>query len=79
MQVRCGLLDDQVVFLQGFFADKLPTALLSRASVIRLEGDAYERTRDAIGLPYPKLSSGGYCIIDDYYAYKDCRRAGSVP
>lgn len=72
---RYGLLDDQVVFLKGFFADTLPTAPLSHASVIRLDGDTYESTRDAIELLYPKLSSGGYCIIDDYHAFKDCRRA----
>ena len=72
---RYGLLDEQVVFLQGFFADTLPTAPLSHASVIRLDGDTYESTRDAIMLLYPKLSPGGYCIIDDYYAYQDCRRA----
>jgi len=72
---RYGLLDDQVVFLQGFFADTLPTAPLQQASVIRLDGDTYESTRDAISLLYPKLSPGGFCIIDDYNAYADCRRA----
>jgi hypothetical protein len=72
---RYGLLDDQVVFLKGFFADTLPTAPLERASVIRLDGDTYESTRDAITQLHPKLSPGGFCIIDDYYAYKDCQRA----
>lgn len=72
---RYGLLDGQVVFLKGFFADTFPTAPLSQVSVMRLDGDTYESTRDAITLLYPKLSPGGYCIIDDYYAYKDCRRA----
>jgi len=72
---RYGLLDDQVVFVQGFFADAIPKAPLDRASVIRLDGDTYESTRDAISLLYPKLSPGGFCIIDDYHAYADCRRA----
>ncbi len=72
---RYGLLDDQVVFLQGFFADTLPTAPLKEAAVIRLDGDTYESTRDALTLLYPKLSAGGFCIIDDYNAYPDCKRA----
>jgi O-methyltransferase len=24
---------------------------------------------------YPKLSPGGYCIIDDYYPWPDCAKA----
>jgi O-methyltransferase len=72
---KYGLLDDQVVFLEGFFADTLPAASLEQAAVIRLDGDTYESTRDAISLLYPKLSSGGYCIIDDCHSYHDCERA----
>ncbi len=72
---RYGLLDDQTVFIEGFFADTLPKAPLQRAAVIRLDGDTYESTRDAITLLYPKLSPGGYCIIDDFNAFTDCQRA----
>ena len=35
----------------------------------------YESTRDSLQLVYPKLAKGGYCIIDDYHAFSDCRRA----
>jgi hypothetical protein len=30
---------------------------------------------DALNHLYPKLSPGGYCIIDDFHALPDCRRA----
>ena len=72
---RYGLLDDQVRFLEGFFSDTLPNASLGQLSLIRLDGDLYESTRDALVPLYPKLSPGGFCIIDDYYAFTDCQRA----
>ena len=72
---RYGLLDDQVEFLRGFFADTLPESSIARLAVLRLDGDTYESTTDAIRLLYPKLSPGGYCIVDDYWSFPDCERA----
>lgn len=72
---RYGLLDDQVIFLQGLFSDTLPRAPIDRIAVLRLDGDTYESTRDVLEAAYPRLSTGGYCIVDDYYAFPDCRRA----
>ncbi|WP_050997052.1 MULTISPECIES: TylF/MycF family methyltransferase [Frankia] len=72
---RYGLLDDQVRFLPGWFRDTLPDAPIERLAVLRLDGDMYESTIDALGALYPKLSPGGYCIIDDYGAVPGCRAA----
>ncbi|TDB98873.1 TylF/MycF family methyltransferase [Actinomadura sp. 7K534] len=63
---RYGLLDDQVKFLAGLFRDTLPTAPIERLAVLRLDGDLYESTTDALGALYPKLSPGGFVIVDDY-------------
>jgi O-methyltransferase len=63
---RYGLLDEQVKFLKGWFSETLPTAPIERLSVLRLDGDMYESTWDALVNLYPKLSRGGFCIIDDY-------------
>jgi len=62
---RYGLLDDQVRFLKGWFRDTLPTAPLDRLAILRLDGDLYESTRDALTHLYPRLSRGGCVIIDD--------------
>ena len=72
---RYDLLDDQVVFVKGFFADTLPTLAVDRFAVIRLDGDYYDSTWDALANLYPKLSIGGYAIIDDYGAPVACKRA----
>jgi len=72
---RYGLLDDQVQFLPGWFKDSLPTAPIDRLAVLRADGDMYESTTQILTHLYPKLSVGGYCIIDDYGALAGCRQA----
>jgi hypothetical protein len=64
--VRYGLLDDHVQFLKGWFKDSLPTAPVEKLALLRLDGDLYESTMDAIVPLYPKLSPGGFIIVDDY-------------
>jgi hypothetical protein len=69
-----GLLDDQVVFLQGWFKDTLPAAPIEKLAVLRLDGDMYSSTMDVLHTLYAKLAPGGYCIIDDYHL-QGCRTA----
>lgn len=71
---RYGLLDDRVRFLEGWFRDTLPTAPIERLAVMRLDGDLYESTMDALSALYPKLSVGGFVIVDDF-AIGACRAA----
>jgi O-methyltransferase len=72
---RYGLLDNRVRFLQGWFADTLPAAPVSRLAVLRVDGDMYGSTIEVLDALYPKLSPGGFCIIDDYGAVAGCRAA----
>jgi O-methyltransferase/8-demethyl-8-(2,3-dimethoxy-alpha-L-rhamnosyl)tetracenomycin-C 4'-O-methyltransferase len=69
-----GLLDDQVVFVPGFFQDTLPTLHVGPFSLIRLDGDMYESTIVALNSLYPQVSPGGFVIIDDY-ALGGCKAA----
>lgn len=71
---RYGLLDDQVRFLPGWFRDTLPGAPIKRLAFLRLDGDMYESTMDALQHLYPKLSKGGYVYVDDY-GLPGCRAA----
>lgn len=71
---RYGLLDEQVKFLVGWFADTLPGAPIEQLAVLRLDGDMYGSTIEALESLYHKLSTGGYVIVDDY-ALKGCRAA----
>lgn len=72
---RFGLLDEGIRFLKGWFADTLPSAPIERLALLRLDGDMYESTRDALAPLYPLLSSGGFVVVDDYLSWPGCRKA----
>lgn len=72
---RLDLLDDNVRFLKGWFSDTLPTAPVETLSVLRLDGDYYDSTIVALDALYPKVSPGGFVIIDDYGELEPARRA----
>lgn len=72
---KYDLLDDQVRFLPGWFEDTLPGAPIERLAVLRLDGDMYASTIQALDALYPKLSVGGFVIIDDYNAFPNCKKA----
>ncbi len=69
------LLDGQVCFLKGYFKDTLPKAPITKLALIRIDGDMYESTMDSLTNLYPKLSPGGFIIIDDFDDIKACRQA----
>lgn len=70
-----GLLDHQVRFLPGWFCDTLPSAPVESLALLRLDGDMYESTMDALNALYGKLQPGGFCIVDDYGCIPACRAA----
>jgi O-methyltransferase len=72
---RFSLLDRQVRFLKGWFKDTLPPAPIERLALMRLDGDMYESTMDALTALYPRLSVGGYVIVDDYGFLEPCKAA----
>lgn len=72
---RYGLLDDQVQFLKGWFRDTLPGASTGPLALMRLDGDMYESTMDALEALFPRLSPGGFVIVDDYGYIASCKAA----
>lgn len=72
---RYGLLDEQVVFLKGWFKDTLPGAPTGPLAILRMDGDMYESTMDALTHLYDRVSHGGYVIVDDYRVVEGCRKA----
>jgi O-methyltransferase len=73
--LRYGLLDDQVRFLPGWFHESLPGAPVGPLALLRIDGDMYGSTMDALTHLYPRLSPGGFLIVDDYGAVRGCRKA----
>jgi O-methyltransferase len=72
---RYGLLDERVRFLKGYFNKTLPTSPITKLSVLRADADLYDSQLDVLNNLYPKLSVGGYAIIDDYLELPGCKRA----
>jgi hypothetical protein len=69
-----GLLDSQVRFLKGWFADTLSDAPVERLALLRVDGDLYSSTRDALSALYDRVSPGGFVVVDDYFL-PNCRQA----
>ena len=73
---QLDLLDDDVVFRKGWFRDTIPAAAdLDKIAVLRLDGDLYESTIQPLEHFYPRISRGGYVLVDDYHILPGCRRA----
>ena len=72
---KYDLLDNRVKFLKGWFKDTLPSAPIEKLALLRLDGDMYQSTMDALINLYHKLSMGGYIIIDDWGAVPGCKQA----
>jgi hypothetical protein len=74
---RYGLLDEQVRFVPGWFRDTLPGlgTEIGPIAVLRLDGDLYESTIDALTHLEPLVSDGGFVIVDDYNGIEACRQA----
>ena len=62
-------------FLKGWFKDTLPAAPIDHIAVLRLDGDMYSSTMDALQALGHKVSPGGYIIVDDFGAVECCRKA----
>ena len=56
---KYGLLDEQVVFLKGWFKDYAADAPIDKLALLRLDGDMYESTMDTLSALYDKVSRAG--------------------
>ena len=73
--MRYDLLDNQVVFLKGWFKDTLPNSKIKNLAILRVDCDLYESTLEVLNNLYHKLSRGGYVIVDDYWVFNACKKA----
>lgn len=77
--IKLGLPLDRMHFVKGFFEHSLSKLCLDqpelRFSVLRLDGDTYESTMDAISKLYSRLSPGGFVIVDDFTDWPGCHKA----
>lgn len=66
---------DKIKFIPGRVEDTLPEFAPAQIAVLRLDTDWYESTKHELVHLFPRLSSGGVLIIDDYGYWAGARRA----
>jgi len=70
------LWDDNVKIIPGWFKDTLHKLYnITKLSLLRLDGDLYQSTSEALHALYPKLQVGGFLIVDDYLDWPGCAAA----
>ena len=70
-----GVKRNRLHVVPGWFSDSLPPTGLRRIAFLRLDGDLYNSTRDALVGLEPLVSRGGYIYVDDYGSYRGCALA----
>ncbi len=61
--------------IKGWFDSSLDKASIDKISILRLDADWYDSTLVCLKVLFPKVSTGGVVIIDDYYTWDGCSRA----
>lgn len=65
----------RIRLVRGPVEQTLPARAPERLALLRLDTDWYESTRHELEHLYPRVSSGGVLIVDDYGHWEGCRRA----
>lgn len=63
--------------IRGWFKDTLPVykEKIGPISLLRLDGDTYSSTMEALVILYDNVVRGGIVVIDDYHDFGGCREA----
>lgn len=79
-EVRANLLstgfpEDRLVLVKGKVEESIPGTVPERIALLRLDTDFYESTYHELEHLFPRLSSGGILIVDDYDFWQGAQRA----
>jgi len=69
------LLDERTQFVKRLVSRHDSPPEVTNILVLRLDGDMYESTWLVLNHLYPKVSPGGFIIVDNYRAIPSCRAA----
>ena len=62
---------------KGWFENTLPreTQKIRQIALLHIDADWYESVKICLETFYPKVSKGGYIVIDDYGKWEGCKKA----
>ena len=72
---RYGLSEDRIRYVDGWFEDTLPALEVHRIGVLQIGVDLFSATTTALRALYPRVSSGGFVLVDGYRSEDLVRRA----
>jgi hypothetical protein len=72
---KTGYPDRRVHLIKGPVEETLPRNELGEIAILRLDTDWYSSTRCELEYLFPKLSTGGVLIIDDYGHFEGAKKA----
>lgn len=67
--------EDKLVITKGWFAEVCGPSKVSKIAFLRLDGDLFASTWDAIVALYDRVIPGGFVYVDDYGSFVGCRKA----
>jgi O-methyltransferase len=70
-----GYPGERIHFVKGRVEETLPAEAPAEISLLRLDTDWYESTRQELANLFPRLSRGGVLIVDDYGFWQGARKA----
>ena len=70
-----GYPPDRFCFIKGKVEDTIPEKAPERIALLRLDTDWYESTKHELTHLFPRVSSMGITIIDDYGYWQGARKA----
>ena len=70
-----GYAKDHIHLVKGRVEETIPHRAPERIALLRLDTDWYESTLHELVHLYPRLSSGGVLLIDDYGHWRGAREA----
>jgi len=67
--------DARIRLVKGLFNDTVPATLPKRIALAHIDCDWHEPVRFCLNAVWPKLTTGGFVILDDYPDWLGCRKA----
>lgn len=66
---------ERIHYVQGKVEETIPSSAPPQIALLRLDTDWYESTRHELEHLFPRVSSGGIVIVDDYGTWQGAKRA----
>ena len=70
-----GYPEEKIHYVKGMVEDTIPATTPESIALLRLDTDWYKSTKHEMDHLYPRVSSKGIVIIDDYAYFKGARKA----